>query len=318
MHVREQTAPRPGVIGLRLAAAATAAAMIAAAGLNLHPLALLALVNIALLGAATYRLLLRWEVQLSLIALTILLVPLGRYELPGNLPFHLEPYRLIVALIAAGWIASLMTDRELRWQRAGLLGPLLALALAILISDAHNTARIEQYHLVSDVIKSLSMMVSYLVIVLMTASVIKRREQLDTVVKTLVAGGAFVALFSLIQYRTGFNIFDKLGVIPLLDYQPDGLPEGLQARGNGARVYASAQHPIALSAALVMLLPLAIYLGRQFRGRIWWLAAGLIGVAAFSTVARTGSTMLLTVLVVFIALRPRDMVRLWPGRCRSW
>ena len=75
--------------------------MIAAAGLNLHPLALLALVNIALLGAATYRLLLRWEVQLSLIALTILLVPLGRYELPGNLPFHLEPYRLIVALIYA-------------------------------------------------------------------------------------------------------------------------------------------------------------------------------------------------------------------------
>ncbi len=42
--------------------------------------------------------------------LVILFIPIRRYSLPGNLPFELEPYRLLVALLLVGWGASLLVD----------------------------------------------------------------------------------------------------------------------------------------------------------------------------------------------------------------
>jgi hypothetical protein len=303
---------RPSGLTLGLAGAATVLVTLAAAALQLHVAAILAVATAALVAMLSHRFLLRWEIQVSVIVLVVLLIPLGRYELPGNLPFNLEPFRLLVALIGFGWFATLLADPALRWKRTALFGPLFALIMAILASDALNTARIEQDDILPEVVKSLSLFLSFIVVLLFVTSVITRREQLDTVVKALVGGGAVVSVFTLIQYHTSFNIFDHLGVIPLLETQDGGIPaEGLEARGGGARVYASAQHPIALSAALVMLLPLGIYAGRRWGTRFWWAATALIGVAAISTVARTGSTMLLTVLVVFLLLKPVDVLRLW-------
>jgi len=302
---------RPSGLALGVAGAATVLVTLAAAGFQLPVLAALAVISAVLLAAVTHRFFLRWEIQVSVIALTALLIPLGRYELPGNLPFNLEPYRLLVALIGAAWFANLLSDPALRWKRIGLFGPLLAMFLAILASDALNTARIERYDILAEVAKSLSLFLSYLLVLLFVTSVITRREQLDTVVKALVGGGAIVAFFTLVQYHTGFNVFDHLGVFPALDLLDSGIPERLEERGGGDRVYASAEHPIALSAALAMLLPVGVYAGRRWGTRLWWFATGLMGVAAFATVARTGSTMLLTVLVVFILLKPVDMLRLW-------
>jgi hypothetical protein len=302
--------PVPGpAVPAAIAAAAVAAAAASAAGA--YPAAVLGVAIAGLVAMRTFGLLLRWEVQLTLIVLTILLIPLGRYELPGNLPFNLEPYRVLVAIVAAGWCASLLADPTMRWKPIGYFGPLCVFAIAVVGSEALNTARIDHYNVLPEVIKAVSMLASYWIVLLLAASVIKTREHLELVIKALVGGGAFVAVFALIQYRSGFNLFDHLDVIPLLDYNGNGIVRGLEDRGAGERVYASAQHPIALSAALVMLLPLGIYTGRRFGARIWWVATAVIGVAAFSTVARTGSTMLLTVLIAFMALRPREVLSLW-------
>jgi polysaccharide biosynthesis protein PslJ len=310
MHTYAQTL-RPSGPALGLALGGTAVVLVAATALDLHPLGAVAVINLLLILLWTHRFVLRWEILVSILVLTILLVPLGRYELPGSLPFHLEPYRLLVAVIAALWIAALLSDRELRWKPIGMLVPLAAFGLAILASDAFNAARIDELEVGPEVVKAISMIVSYWIVLLLVTSVITRREQLEVVLKALVGGGAAVGLFALIQYRTGFNVFDHLHVVPLLDFQEGGVPAGLEERAGDARVYASAQHPIALSAALVMLLPIGIYLGRRYRNRLWWAATAVIGVASISTVARTGSTMLLTVLVVLIALKPREMLRLW-------
>jgi hypothetical protein len=301
----------PNSLALGVGIAATGAAAVAAAAADFYPLGLIVAVMAGLLAVVSHRFLLRWEIQVALIVLTILLIPLGRYELPGALPFNLEPYRVLVAVVATGWCASLLADPALQWRKIGLFGPLLLFQLAILASLALNTDRIERHDILPEVMKSFTLMASYLIALLLAASVVKTRDQLEVVIKTLVGGGAVVGLFALIQYRTGFNVFDHLGIIPVLDHVPGGLPGDLEARGGGDRVYASAQHPIALSAALVMLLPLGVYVGRRYGTRLWWMATAVIGVAAFSTVARTGSTMLVAVLVVFIALKPREMLSLW-------
>ena len=78
----------------------------------------------------------------------------------------------------------------------------------------------------------------------------------------------------MIEARTGFNVFNHLDrVIPLLHVSGDGEPEAFQKFGAAKlRVFGSAQHPIALGAAFVMLTPLALYLARRYRQRRWWLA----------------------------------------------
>ena len=75
------------------------------------------------------------------------------------------------------------------------------------------------------------------------------------------------------EWRTSTNLFNWYShVAPFLHYVDEGIA---QERGSGFRARASAQHPIALTAALVMLLPLALYLYQRHRRRIW------LGSAAF-------------------------------------
>jgi hypothetical protein len=84
-------------------------------------------------------------------------------------------------------------------------------------------------------------------------------------------------------------------------------------RGGQLRVLGPAEHPIALSAALVMLLPLAVYLIRKTGQRRWWAVAGAITCAMLATSSRTGITMLVVVAIVFYRHRPAAMKRLWPA-----
>jgi hypothetical protein len=303
---------RPGTIAAGLALAAAAALAMAAAGLQLPLIAFLAALVAGIYAALSYRFFLRWEVQVALIVLTILWVPLGRYDLGGGLPVHLEPYRLLVAGVVACWVATLASDRSMRWQPTGLFGPLLALTLVVLVSVTLNTSRIDEYDVLPNVIKSLSLFASWIAVLLLVSSVITRRDQVDTVVKVLVGGGAVVGFFAIVQYRTGYNAFDHLSVFPILDPVPDAFPASLLgARGEGTRVYASAEHPIALSAAMVVLLPIGLYAAKKWGGRIWWGATALIAIASFTAIARTGTTMLIAVVVVMVALRPREVLALW-------
>ena len=65
-------------------------------------------------------------------------------------------------------------------------------------------------------------------------------------------------------------MFNGLGrVLPFLHYVDQG--EGMM-RGTGVRALGSAQHPIALGAALVMLLPLTVYLHQRDGSKIWFAA----------------------------------------------
>ena len=77
--------------------------------------------------------------------LVILFIPIQRYVLPGSLPFELEPYRLLVAFMFAGWIASLLVDPRVRLRRERLRGADRALILVgVLGSVLVNSARVAE------------------------------------------------------------------------------------------------------------------------------------------------------------------------------
>jgi len=300
---------------LLLVAGTLAASLLLAAALRGEPslVALLLLVEICLVGALTHRVLLRWHVLASAIVLCILLIPIGRYELLGSLPFNIEPYRLLVAAVTAAWLASLLAQPDTRWQRTEFFLPLLVVMVSVLSSVALNVSRLSEPGVEESVIKNTSMFLSFFVVMLFVSSVIRTREQLYVVLKAMIGGGGLVGLLGLVQYRTGFNAFDHLQhVIPVLHVNAAGLPSNLEDRGGGARVYASASHPIAFSAAMVMLVPVSFFVAKTFRRRRWWLATVLIVMAALAAVARTGSLMLLVELVTMLCLKPRAVLRLWP------
>src|ERR687886_2056927 len=59
---------------------------------------------------ASARAIFQWRGLVSLTILVIMFVPMRRYALPGNMPFELELYRLVVGIVAMFWCTSLLID----------------------------------------------------------------------------------------------------------------------------------------------------------------------------------------------------------------
>jgi polysaccharide biosynthesis protein PslJ len=258
--------------------------------------------------AITYRVALRWSSLVAVVIGVILLVPIRRYTLPVNLPFNLEPYRLIVMFVGVGWLLSLLVDPRVRARPTGFRGPLLLFALGAFGSIIANPALVNAVQ--SHVIKQLSYFASFLIVLCLIVSVVRTHEQVDTIVKVLVGCGAVVAFFALVQARTGYNVFDHL--TRFLPFLRAGYFPETPLRGGRLRTYGSAQHAIELGAILVMLAPLCLYLARRTTQKRWLLIAGLLLLGALATLSRTGMLMILVVVVTFLILRPKQTRRLWP------
>jgi O-antigen ligase len=303
-----------------------AVAMLAVAVAADRGAAIVAAVTIVL-GAflATYRSLVRWHTLLGLIVLIILLIPIRRYKLGGNLPFDLEPYRIAVALIVTLWIGALLADRQVRLRRSFLDGPLLLFLFAVAGSIVTNVSRIDFATLYlstdgywtlaglsGDVLKKVLFLGSFFLVFYMVVSVVNNAAVLHAVLKTLVAGATGVAVAGIVEARTNYNVFDHVhSVIPGLSFQGALQEEGI-ARAGRLRVYASAEHPIALAAMFVMLVGIAIYLAKYTGRKRWALCAIVMGLGALATVSRTSVTMLMAVAVVFAWLRWNEVKKLWP------
>jgi hypothetical protein len=267
--------------------------------------------------ATGHRALLRWQSIVVAIVVVLFFIPIKRYALPSSLPFNLEPYRVLIALVALAWIISLLIDPRVRLRRSGFEGPLAAFALVVVASVAVNAATIEGNGLSQIVTKTLTFWASFLILFYFVVSVVRTRAQIERVVRWLVGCGAVVAAEALYEYRTHDNLFNHLAqLFPYLQYLDPTKTAGLDAsyltRSGGYRAYASAAHPIELSAVLVMLLPLAIYLFKSTRQRRWLLAALLLGSGLLSTLSRTGFVMLAVLVFVYTVSRPRHMRRLLP------
>ena len=66
------------------------------------------------IATIAYRHILSWPSLVASLLLVILFIPIRRYTLPGDLPFELEPYRLLVAFLVLGWGSSLLIDPRVR------------------------------------------------------------------------------------------------------------------------------------------------------------------------------------------------------------
>lgn len=251
---------------------------------------------------------LSWRSLLAAIVLVILFVPIRRYSMSAAFPFQLEPYRILVALLVGGWFLSLLADPRVRLRWSGLERPLLLVLAATLLSLAANGQRVAALEL--EVVKSLTFFLSFLLVLYLIVSVVRNIAAVELVVKILVGGGAILALLAIVETATGYAPFNSLGsILPFMNLNPEFEPA--LVRGARLRAFGPAEHPIALGALLVILIPPALYLGLRIHRR-WFLALGLLTMGTLATLSRTGVLMLVVVAVVFLVLRPRETKRLWP------
>lgn len=253
-----------------------------------------------------------WTRLIQLLIVVILFIPIRRYTLPANLPFQLEPYRVLVALLILGWLSSLLVDARMALRRTGFEGPLVLIVGGLFASILANRERAANVS--STVDKSLMFFLSFVLVLFLIVTVIHRLEEVDRLVKTLVLAGTFVAGSAIVEARTGYNVFNHLTrVMPFLRGGTISGPEFIRLGTGRLRVFGSAEHPIALSAALVMLVPLAIYLTRRYGQRRWIVCALTLAGGATASVSRTGVLMFAAVGIVYVCLRPRETLRLWPA-----
>jgi len=252
-----------------------------------------------------------WEVALGCLILLILFVPVRRFVFPGNLPFQPEPYRALAGVVLVGWGFSLLADSRVRLRRSGYEGPLLLVVAAVLASLSANGDRVAE--LDTRVVKSLIFFLTFVLILYLVVSVVRTRAAVLVLLKSLTIGGALVAATAVVEFRTGFNVYDRAASYVPYVASVDPASTGL-AREGSTRAYASAQHPIALGVALAMIVPLALYFAYTGRRRWWWAAAALVLLAGtLSTVSRTPIVALAVVTVVFLWLRPRLTSRFLPA-----
>ncbi len=267
-------------------------------------------VLIAVLATA-HRALFRWHSLVGLILAVVLFVPIGRYQLPGSLPFNLELYRVVVALVVAVWLASLLVDPRVRWRSTPFDRPVLLLLACILLSDVTNPGRVELYG--SFVAKTLTFFLSFVLVYYVIATQLRRRESIDLLLRFLTVGGAVIGALGLVERRTHFNVFNHLhGALPFLRYEPQiGTSIASLTRSGNLRVLGPAEHPIALGALLVMIVPISVYLTRT-QGRRWLIACVLLLVGALATGSRTALSMILAEFILFLIIKPRETKRLLP------
>ena len=256
---------------------------------------------------------LTWTHALAAYFLLVWLLPIKLYRLPVTLPFNLEPYRLVLLALVLAWLASLLAGWG-RMTAAGHGRALLLLGGVSLGSLLVNYDSLAPGGLDSQAIKPISYFLSVLLAFVLVASVVHSLRDIDSLVRALVVGGTLVALAAIWQSRQGYNVFDHLADwIPVLVEQERDVQ---MIRGGNIRVYASAQHAIELGVELLMMFPLALYLtsraASKRRSRLWLLASMVVVIGALATVSRTTVVMLVTMSIVAVWLRGREVTRFWP------
>ena len=239
----------------------------------------------------------------------IMFVPIRTYAIPSPLPFELEPYRLVLVLVLIGSGAALLASptRRLRPMRFGI--PIGIFVATLLLSIIVNAVPLAQNGLLGTAFGGLVNLLFVLSVFFLVTQFLTGERLVMSVVTFLAWAGGVVAFAAVLERVTRVNIFLRLGdILPLTL-----LKDAVEAyRAGGFRSFGSAQHPIALSVLLCMLLPLVIYLARYAtrpynaisRGIVYGGLALVYAMGIAMAVSRTSVVVIGVILLATLILRP--------------
>jgi polysaccharide biosynthesis protein PslJ len=299
---------RRGTAGRQVAAAILIAAIAIVGILTLPPLAAGAVLLLVAVLYLARRLVFTWVGGLAILVAVVMFIPVRRYAIPIPLPFQLEPYRVVLVVLLVAVLGAVLFGRR-AWQPVAFGWPIGIFVAALTISVIANGPSLVKDGLAST---ALGALVNYLVL-LSTFYIVRQLVTTEGIafglVTALVWCGAIVAFLAVVERVTRVNVFWKLGTfLPLTLLAPDDST----FRAGGYRSYASAQHPIALSVMLAMLIPLAIYLAKYGRRPfneisrriVYGIVVVVLIMGILTAVSRTAVVVMGVMLLLALLLRP--------------
>jgi hypothetical protein len=245
-------------------------------------------------------------------------IPFSSIKIDASLPIDLELDRLVLPVVFAVWAlalavgGSLAPRLRLTWVHAGVATFVFVAFLSVVVNANYLNGTFE----LDQALKKLPLLVSYISLFVIAASVIRRREVPAFLIFTL--GLAVVVSVGMIwEYRFGYNVFYSL---------PDKLLPGffaVEAREAGAvdgigrlEVAGPAAVPLEAVAMLAMALPIAIVglmSAVERRSRILYiLAACIIMAAVIATFRKSGLIAPAVVGLTIIYFRREHVLKLIP------
>lgn len=239
-------------------------------------------------------------------ALSLLVIP-ARLVLKG-LPLSLTPANILSLLAGACWLcATFTTTLGVAKGRTPVRTALFAYVTALLA-----TYGLASYgYLPADELKlsdhALVLVLANAGLALAVCDGVRGTRRLDVLLKTVVVGGAVVAVIGALQFVADLDLTRYL-VLPGLRFATEG--GVVEARDSLRRVASTTGHPIEFGVLCSMLLPLAAHYGFQARERgepalRWWACALAIGMGLLFSVSRSAVLGLAVVAVVLLCGWPR-------------
>jgi hypothetical protein len=260
--------------------------------------------------------LLPWS--LAVFMAIVWLVPFNTIQLSASVPIDLKFDRLVLPGVVALWIVAVAVGGPAAPRlRVSLihvaLGAIVATACLSLVLDAgylNRTLELEQG------IKKLTLLVSYVSVFLILASVVRPTEVPSFLKYTLVLA-CLCAAGTIWEYRFHYNVFYDLPARFLPGVFTVGAPESSAVDEIGRRlVRGPAEIPLEMVAMIAMALPIALVgllQTTERRGRILYgLATCLLLAAAVSTYRKSAFLAPLAVILTLAFFLRGRLLRLAP------
>ena len=255
-----------------------------------------------------------WMLAAFLVMLWV--VPFDSASLPVHLPFESKLDRVVIIGITFVWLASLLVggrtapklrSSPLNWAVGGFL-------LAAIVSILVNVDQLVNLNELSLSVKKLALLLGYVLFYFLVTSIIRPAE-VPAFVTFAIGLACITAIGTIIEYRTGLNVFFEwgakiLGPVGLhIDPKPPDDPFGRRS------ITGPTQHGLVVALMLTFAFSLCLTRLVEPTQRRRWLvaiAAVVILAGAFATQRKSALVVPVAVVAAMVVMRPREAVRLAP------
>lgn len=246
------------------------------------------------------------------------LVPFDSIALKASLPIDLKFDRLVLPVIFVTWLLTLVAGGvnapRIRVTKIHIaVGVFIALAfLSVLV----NATSLNQSLELGTSIKQLPLLLAYLSLFFMVASVLRRSEIRPFLTYTLVLA-VLCSVGMLVEYKTQYNVFFSLSskLLPGI-FTIATNTEGYSSDGGRLLTHGPTLHGLAAASILAMAVPIAVVRvmeAKRWHGRLlYWLLAGVLIAGVFATQKKTALIAPTAAILTLGCFRPRELLKIAP------
>jgi hypothetical protein len=239
----------------------------------------------------------------------LFLVPFQSISLPGGANLD-RPLLVALALLWFCALALVSGAARPRVKLTGVHFAALAFFALCCLGVALNAGALANMDEVGLAAKKLALLFSYILFFVIVASVVRPRE-VPRYVALMVGLGAVLAVATIVEYRTHYNIFYSVWARLL----PVTTPSELDTSDSIGRlnVLGPTDQPLELAAMLAMVLPFAlmgsIEAATRRRRVLYAVAVGLLLAAGVATSRKTSLVAPAAAILLLAVYRPRTVIR---------